>query len=66
MFFDAYYISMLSSKKKGENVIKGIWNGFKSNINAKKDKEYSSLMYFLYKQLLRAYYSLQVRKIQKK
>ena len=49
MFFDAYYISMLSSKKKGENVIKGIWNGFKSNIKAKKEKEYSSLMYFLYK-----------------
>jgi hypothetical protein len=49
MFFDAYYISMLSSKKKGENLIKGIWNGFRSNIKAKKEKEYSSLMYFLYK-----------------
>ena len=49
MFFDAYYISMLSSKKKGENIIKGIWNGFMSNIKAKKEKEYSSLMYFLYK-----------------
>ena len=49
MFFDAYYISMLSSRKKGENVIKGIWNGFKSNMKAKKEKEYSSLMYFLYK-----------------
>jgi len=49
MFFDAYYISMLSSKKKGENIIKGIWNGFMSNIKGKKEKEYSSLMYFLYK-----------------
>ena len=49
MFFDAYYISMLSSKKKGENLIKGIWNGFRSNIKAKKEKEHSSLMYFLYK-----------------
>ena len=49
MFFDAYYISILSSRKKGESVVKGIWNGFKSNIKAKKEKEYSSLMYFLYK-----------------
>lgn len=49
MIFDAYYISMLSSQKKGDGLLRGFVNGITSNRKAKKDKEYSSLMYFLYK-----------------
>jgi 2-polyprenyl-3-methyl-5-hydroxy-6-metoxy-1,4-benzoquinol methylase len=31
MKFDAYYVSMLSEKYKGGNILKALWHGFKSN-----------------------------------
>ncbi len=48
MKFDSYYISMVSEKYKGGNIISGIWRGFISNLKAKKTgKTYSSQIYFL-------------------
>ena len=47
LIFDAYYISLLSSKKLGSNLIKGVINGWLSNTKAKKSLEYSSLIYIL-------------------
>ena len=49
LFFDAYYISMLSAKKSGSSIVSGFLHGFISNFKAKKSGEYSSLMYFLFK-----------------
>ena len=49
LFFDAYYIGMLSAKKSGSSIIFGFLHGFVSNLRAKKSGEYSSLMYFLFK-----------------
>ena len=49
LFFDAYYISMLSAKKSGSSIISGFLHGLISNLMAKKSGEYSSLMYFLFK-----------------
>ena len=49
LFFDAYYISMLSAKKSGSLIVSGFLHGFISNFKAKKSGEYSSLMYFLFK-----------------
>lgn len=51
MYFDAFYISLLSEKyKTGKmNYIKGFINGFYSNICAIKTKEYSSLIYIIKK-----------------
>ena len=49
LFFDAYYISMLSAKKSGSSIVSGFLHGFISNLKAKKSGEYSSLMYFLFK-----------------
>ena len=47
--FDAYYISILSEqnrRKKGiASLLRGICQGFKSNISARKSGDYSSLVY---------------------
>jgi len=53
LFFDAYYIGMLSAKKSGSLSVLGFLHGLVSNLKAKKSGEYSSLMYFLFKWLLR-------------
>ncbi len=48
MWFDSYYVSMLSEKYKtgSSNIIKGGWRGFRSNYRALKDKKMaSSLIY---------------------
>lgn len=47
MLFDAYYVSLLSSKYKyGKmNVTKALWVGFQSNLRAKRSGHYSSLIY---------------------
>ena len=45
LVFDAYYISMLSSKKIGSSIIRGITIGWLSNTKAKKNLEHSSLIY---------------------
>ena len=47
--FDSYYVSLLSEKnRKGfAGVVKGLFNGFLSNLVARKTDEYSSLVYFL-------------------
>ncbi|GJM29566.1 MAG: hypothetical protein DHS20C17_22010 [Cyclobacteriaceae bacterium] len=47
---DAYYISMLSEKYGGGSVLNGLYQGFKSNLLAKKNQyNYSSLVYILKK-----------------
>ena len=53
LIFDAYYISMLSAKKSGASIVSGFLHGYVSNLKAKRSGEYSSLMYFLFKQDLR-------------
>ena len=47
MKFDAFYVSLLSEKYKTGfmNPIKGFWIGLRSNLKAKRSKEYSSLIY---------------------
>jgi 2-polyprenyl-3-methyl-5-hydroxy-6-metoxy-1,4-benzoquinol methylase len=45
MKFDAYYVSMMSEKYKNGNLIKGILNGFISNMKAGTEKNYSSVIY---------------------
>ncbi len=49
MKFDAYYVSLLSEKNKNNksNFVKTIWIGFQSNLKAKSNFEYSSLIYLL-------------------
>jgi len=48
MKFDSYYISMISEKYKGGNIISGFWNGFKSNLAANsKNNKYSSQIYII-------------------
>jgi 2-polyprenyl-3-methyl-5-hydroxy-6-metoxy-1,4-benzoquinol methylase len=49
LFFDAFYISMLSSKKSSKPIWLGFLVGLISNTKAKKDGEYSSLIYYLFK-----------------
>jgi len=51
MKFDAFYVSLLSEKyKTGKmNYLKGFWNGWRSNLKAKSNGEYSSLIYVLKK-----------------
>ena len=51
MVFDAYYVSLLSEKYKSGfmNPFKAFWVGFKSNLKAKRSKEYSSHIYVLKK-----------------
>lgn len=49
--FDSYYVSMLSEKyKKGKNSFDWIYRGWKSNQEAKKNGEWSSLVYVLKKE----------------
>ena len=47
LFFDAYYISLLSAKKKGKSFFFGLKSGLLSNLKAKKTSEYSSLAYII-------------------
>ncbi|MDT0606263.1 class I SAM-dependent methyltransferase [Croceitalea rosinachiae] len=51
MLFDSFYVSLLSEKyKKGsQNIFKAFLTGLKSNLRAKKTKEYSSHIYILKK-----------------
>ncbi|GIV27183.1 MAG: methyltransferase [Bacteroidia bacterium] len=51
MYFDSFYVSILSEKYKKTNLalLKGIYRGFISNLKANKSKEYSSLIYVLQK-----------------
>ncbi len=50
MKYDAYYISMISERYKGGNIIFGFWRGFISNRKAKKVKNtFSSQIYVLKK-----------------
>lgn len=49
MYFDSFYVSLLSEKyKTGKmNFVKAFWVGFKSNIYGMKTREYSSHIYVL-------------------
>lgn len=51
MIFDAYYVSLLSEKYKNGsmNPLKAFWIGWRSNLKARRTKEYSSLIYVLKK-----------------
>lgn len=51
LYFDSYYVSLLSEKyKNGKgNLIRAIKTGYLSNLSAKKTKEHSSLIYVLSK-----------------
>lgn len=51
MLFDSFYVSLLSEKYKTgkRNWFKAFGNGLKSNIEARKSMEYSSLIYVLKK-----------------
>ena len=49
LIFDAFYISMLSEKKKKGSALKGFFVGLWSNIKAKKTTNHSSLIYILQK-----------------
>uniref|UniRef100_UPI004047E5E9 methyltransferase domain-containing protein n=1 Tax=Roseivirga sp. TaxID=1964215 RepID=UPI004047E5E9 len=49
MFFDSFYVSILSEKYRNSNFafLKGIFNGMRSNMKARNGMEYSSLVYLL-------------------
>ncbi len=48
MKFDSYYISMISEKYKGGNIMSGFYNGWKSNLAANnKNNQYSSQIYVI-------------------
>jgi hypothetical protein len=48
MFFDSFYISLLSSQHIGKSMISGIWNGFVSWLSCWVNKEKcSSLIYVM-------------------
>lgn len=50
MVFDSYYVSLLSEKYLGKSgYVRAIRNGYQSNKLAKRDNEYSSLIYILKK-----------------
>lgn len=51
MYFDSFYVSLLSeSYKTGvKNVFKAVWIGLRSNLHAKRTKEYSSHIYIFKK-----------------
>lgn len=51
LYFDAYYVSLLSEKYRSGNMrwIPGILNGLRSNMSAMSSGEYSSLIYVLEK-----------------
>lgn len=47
MIFDSYYVSLLSEKYKSGSKFSfnALWRGWRSNVKAKRSKEYSSLIY---------------------
>ncbi len=49
MKFDAFYVSMLSEKNrhKKNRFLNAFWIGLRSNLKAKRSKEYSSLIYVI-------------------
>ena len=49
MKFDSFYVSLLSEKYKNKKnkTIKAFFIGLKSNLKARKNGEYSSLMYII-------------------
>jgi 2-polyprenyl-3-methyl-5-hydroxy-6-metoxy-1,4-benzoquinol methylase len=48
MKLDAFYVSMLSEKYKGGNLLSGIWQGLRSNMQAARKKgTYSSQIYLI-------------------
>ena len=50
MVFDSFYVSMLSEKYKGGNILKAFFTGLWSNIKGTGDKKYfSSLIYVVRK-----------------
>lgn len=51
MYFDSYYVSMLSEQNLNNKLypLSGIYSGLISNLKANKTKEYSSLIYVLQK-----------------
>ncbi|MEC7755292.1 class I SAM-dependent methyltransferase [Roseivirga sp. UBA1976] len=51
LYFDSYYVSLLSEKYKGSKfpIVPAAVQGFISNQKAKRNKEYSSLIYILSK-----------------
>lgn len=51
MYFDSFYVSLLSEKYKNGrmNFIKAFFIGLKSNVKAKKDFQYSSIIYQIQK-----------------
>lgn len=51
MKLDAYYVSMLSEKYKtgSTHMVKAAWIGLKSNLKARQDMNYSSLIYIISK-----------------
>lgn len=51
MYFDSYYVSMLSEKNSENSLypFRGLYSGLISNLKANKTKEYSSIIYVLQK-----------------
>ena len=49
MLFDSFYVSMLSEKYKGGNILFAAINGLFSNLKAQNSKNHSSLIYILSK-----------------
>lgn len=48
MKFDSYYVSMLSEKYRGGNIVSAVWNGWRSNMAASNARnDYSSQIYVL-------------------
>ena len=48
MKFDAYYVAMLSEKYRGGGMVKGVLNGWRSNLSANNTRnDYSSEIYIL-------------------
>lgn len=49
LFFDSFYVSILSEKYKGSSLptLRGMMAGFRSNLSAMRTKEYSSQIYVL-------------------
>jgi 2-polyprenyl-3-methyl-5-hydroxy-6-metoxy-1,4-benzoquinol methylase len=49
MYYDSFYVSMLSEKYKNGSMVTGVLNGAISNLKALKTNNYSSLIYILKK-----------------
>jgi len=51
MYFDSYYVSLLSEKYKHgkNNYLSALWTGFLSNLKAQRSGEFSSLIYVIKK-----------------